>query len=129
MKNEENIQEEPNNLESQSNSIDWGKSTLLVRIQILPTTEDDNQRQVILSAGIKGEVPLLSSCTLRELLTGIPLQEICQKLEQALPQIIAAAKTREKAKNQIIETTANQSNNPPEMPKYPIQKSTQLTLF
>lgn len=129
MKNEENIQEEPNNLESQSNSIDWGKSTLLVGIQILPTTEDDNQRQVILSAGIKGEVPLLSSCTLRELLTGIPLQEICQKLEQALPQIIAAAKTREEAKNQIIEATSNRSSNPPEMPKHPIQKSIQISFF
>lgn len=129
MKNEENVQEESNNLESQSNSIDWGKSTLLIGIQILPTTEDDNQRQVILSAGIKGEVPLLSSCTLRELLTGIALQEICQKLEQALPQIIAAAKTREKAKNQIIEATSNRSNNPPEMPKHPIQKSTQISFF
>ena len=127
---QENISE--NNVEERENqnpNISFENAALIIGVQILPQSESSLDRSVILSAGIKGEPPLLSSCTLTELLTGIPIQSTLQKLEETLPEIIEASKNRKKAKQQQLQNISERIHTPQSAPENHSTKSTQLTLF
>lgn len=61
---EENILENVEQIENQDPNISFENAALIIGVQILPQSESSLDRSVIISAGIKGEAPLLSSCTL-----------------------------------------------------------------
>lgn len=126
---EENVLENVEEIENQNPNISFEKAVLIIGVQILPQSESSLNRCVILSAGIKGEPPLLSSCTLTELLTGIPIQSTLQKLEQTFPEIIEAAENRKKAKQQELQNISERIKTPQSSSENHDNKSTQLSLF
>ena len=124
MKNQEDsLLENAEKIENQNFSISFEKVVLIIGVQILAQLEDELERRVILSSGIKGKPPLLSSCTLTELLTGIPIQETLQRLEQKLPEIIEAARSRKKIK-QEEQSISNHITTPQSMSENSVEKST-----
>ncbi|MFB2920368.1 hypothetical protein [Aerosakkonema funiforme] len=126
---EENVLENVEEIENQNPNISFEKAVLIIGVQILPQSESSLDRSVILSTGIKGEPPLLSSCTLTELLTGIPIQSTLQKLEETLPEMIETSRNRKKAKQQEIKNISERIHTPQSSPENHPNKSTQLTLF
>ncbi|MFB2917255.1 hypothetical protein [Aerosakkonema funiforme] len=126
---QENILENVEEIENQNPNISFENAALIIGVQILPQSESSLDRCVILSGGIKGEPPLLSSCTLTELLTGIPIQETLHKLEETLPKIIETSRNRKKAKQQKAQNISKRINTPQSSPENRDNKSTQLTLF
>lgn len=129
MKNQEDsLLEYAEKIENQNFSISFEKVVLIIGVQILAQSEDELERRVILSSGIKGEPPLLSSCTLTELLTGIPIQETLQRLEQKLPEIIETARSRKKIK-QEVQNISNHITTPQSMSENSVERSTQISFF
>lgn len=126
---EENVLENVEEIENQNPNISFEKAVLIIGVQILPQSESSLNRCVILSAGIKGEPPLLSSCTLTELLTGIPIQSTLQKLEETLPEIIETSRNRKKAKQQEAQNISERIHTPQSASENRPNKSTQLSLF
>lgn len=115
------------------NSIyDFDKTTIIIGLQILPTTAD-KARQVLISAGIKGEPPLLSCTTLPDIEQVEAITDILEKLKQTLPQLAEQAKLREE--KQRLESQNNSRKQVVSMPELPQQSSAakspsnQLTLF
>ena len=111
----------------------FDKTTIILGIQILPLITESN-RQVLITAGIKGEPPLTKSTTLNEIEHCTALAEILVQLKAILPQMADKAKQREAQKQKL---TANQAGNvrrinPPEFLPHtsPQPKpSNQLSLF
>ena len=129
MKNQEDsLLENAEKIENQNFSISFEKVVLIIGVQILAQLEDELERRVILSSGIKGKPPLLSSCTLTELLTGIPIQETLQRLEQKLPEIIETAISRKKIK-QEVQSISNHITTPQSMSENSVERSTQISFF
>ncbi|MFB2839335.1 hypothetical protein [Floridanema evergladense] len=129
MKNQEDsLLENAEKIENQNFSISFEKVVLIIGVQILAQSEDELERRVILSSGIKGEPPLLSSCTLTELLTGIPIQETLQRLEQKLPEIIETARNRKKIK-QEVQSISNHITTSQSMSENSVERSTQISFF
>lgn len=121
----ENIEQ----IEIQNSNISLKETVVIIGVQILPQSENSLDRCVILSAGIKGESPLLASCTLTELLTGIPIQKTLQTLEETLPEMIEKSRNRSNSKQQEIQNLSECNPTPPSLPENCSTKSTQLTLF
>lgn len=101
-------------------------TTLLIGLQILPGVE--GSRQVLVTAGIKGEPPIITSTVLAEIAQSSVLAEALEQLKQLLPQRAKEAATREAA---LIASTRTKTKVP--VPELPTVKNTtepsQLTLF
>ena len=113
-------------------SYNFEKTTIILGLQILPITSE-SLRRVLISAGIKGEPPIISSTTLAEIEQYTALADILNKLKESLPQIAEKAKQREVQKQQ---SSANKAENariikPPKLPSTATQpkSSNQLSLF
>ncbi|BAZ83740.1 hypothetical protein PN497_08965 [Sphaerospermopsis kisseleviana CS-549] len=112
---------------------DFDSNTIILGIQILPANQHD-LRQVFITAGIKGEPPVMQVSTLHEIEEYPVIAGVLTKLKAILPQI--AEKTQQKeAQKQKISVNQSENNkivNPPDLPPTNPQKtnpSNQLTLF
>lgn len=111
----------------------FDKTTVILGIQILPTTTQ-SERQVLLSAGIKGEPPIISSTTLTQIEQAEALVDILEKLKQSLPYIAEKAKLRQQLQHQNIpqQKQPQRVATTPELPpphSTPSLPSSQLSLF
>ncbi|WP_009630151.1 hypothetical protein [Synechocystis sp. PCC 7509] len=101
-------------------------TTLLIGLQILPGVE--GSRQVLVTAGIKGEPPIITSTVLAEIAQSSVLAEALEQLKQLLPQRAKEAATKEAA---LIASTKTKTKVP--IPDLPVPHNTtepsQLTLF
>ena len=112
---------------------DFDKATIIIGLQILPVTAE-LERQVLITAGIKGEPPLISSTTLIELEQLEAFAQILEKLKRSLPEIAEKAKLRAIAERQKIQSLKKPQRvvSTPELPQpssTSSQPSSQLSLF
>ncbi|MBD2131068.1 hypothetical protein H6F47_00940 [Sphaerospermopsis sp. FACHB-1094] len=112
---------------------DFNSNTIILGIQILPANQHD-LRQVLITAGIKGEPPVIQVSTLHEIEKYPVIVEVLTKLKALLPQIAEQAQQKE-AQKQKISVNQSENNkivNPPDLPPTNTHKtkpSNQLTLF
>jgi hypothetical protein len=112
---------------------DFDSNTIILGIQILPANQHD-LRQVFITAGIKGEPPVMQVTTLHEIEQYPVIAEVLTKLKVILPQIAEQAQQKE-AQKQKISVNQSENNkivNPPDLPPTNTHKtkpSNQLTLF
>ena len=85
-----------------NNNYDFDKATIIIGLQILPLITQ-LEREVLISAGIKGEPPLINSTTLTELEQLEAFAQILEKLKRSLPEIAEKAKLRAIAERQKIQ--------------------------
>lgn len=109
------------------------QTTIIIALQILPATAQ-LERQVLLSAGIKGEPPIISSTTLSQIEQVEEFANILSQLKQALPVLAEKAKQRvEKQRQNIPQRKQSQRvATTPELPQSTStlsQPSSQLSLF
>ncbi|WP_071192045.1 hypothetical protein [Trichormus sp. NMC-1] len=115
------------------NRFDFDSNTIILGIQILPANQHD-LRQVLITAGIKGEPPLMQVSTLHEIEQYPVIAEVLIKLKAILPQIAEKAQQKE-AQKEKLSTKKSENNkivNPPDLPPTNTHKtnpSNQLTLF
>lgn len=119
--------------ESINGIYNFDKATIIMGLQILPLTTK-LERQVLITAGIKGEPPVSSSTTLSEVEQLGAIADILEKLKQSLPQIAEKAKLREEKYQKIQEQKKPQRVvSTPELPQSISTSSTppsnQLSLF
>lgn len=137
--NEEAIQSNTSNVKPnqatvlQDTTYNFDKTTVIIAIQILPATPE-TQRQVLLSAGIKGSPPIISSTTLAQLEQVEAVADILEKLKQSLPQIAEKALLRAENQRQKIQEPPKTKRvvSTPELPQpnsNSFQPSSQLSLF
>lgn len=111
----------------------FGNTTIILGIQIQPGNIDDS-RQVLITAGIKGEPPVIQITTLQELAQCPVIAEILIKLKTILPQMAEQVQQREAKKQKLLDNKSenNKVVNPPDLPPtnpHKINPSNQLTLF
>ncbi|GCL36027.1 hypothetical protein SR1949_11270 [Sphaerospermopsis reniformis] len=112
---------------------DFDSNTIILGIQILPANQND-LRQVLITAGIKGEPPVMQVTTLHEIEEYSVIAEVLTKLEAILPQIAEQSQQRE-AQEQKLSVNQSENNkivNPPDLPPTNTHKtnpSNQLALF
>ena len=116
-----------------NDNYDFDKSTIIIGLQILPLTTQ-LERKVLISAGIKGEPPLINSTTLIELEQLEAFADILEKLKRSLPEIAEKAKLRAIAERQKIQELKKPQRvvATPELPlisSTSSQPSSQLSLF
>ena len=116
-----------------NDNYDFNKTTIIIGLQILPLTAE-LERQVLITAGIKGEPPLISSTTLIELEQLEAFAQILEKLKRSLPEIAEKAKLRAIAERQKIQELKKPQRvvSTPELPQpssTSSQPSSQLSLF
>ena len=116
-----------------NDNYDFDKATIIIGLQILPLTAE-LERQVLITAGIKGEPPLISSTTLIELKQLEAFAQILEKLKRSLPEIAEKAKLRAIAERQKIQSLKKPQRgvSTPELPltsSTSSQPSNQLSLF
>jgi len=116
-----------------NDNYDFDKATIIMGLQILPLTAE-LERQVLISAGVKGEPPLISSTTLSEIEQLGAIADILKKLKQSLPQIAEKAIFRAKIQHQKIQEQKKPQRvvSTPELPQpnsTPPKPSSQLSLF
>ncbi len=116
-----------------NDNYDFDKATIIIGLQILPLTAE-LERQVLITAGIKGEPPLISSTTLIELEQLEAFAQILEKLKRSLPEIAEKAKLRAIAERQKIQSLKKPQRvvSTPELPQPSStlsQPSSQLSLF
>ena len=116
-----------------NNNYDFDKATIIIGLQILPLTAE-LERSVLITAGIKGEPPLISSTTLIELEQLEAFAQILEKLKRSLPEIAEKAKLRAIAERQKIQSLKKPQRvvSTPELPQPSStlsQPSSQLSLF
>lgn len=129
---EDNVSPTINN-QNLEESYNFEKTTIILGLQILPMTSE-SLRRVLISAGIKGEPPIISITTLSEIEQYTALADILNLLKESLPQMAEKAKQREVQKQQ---SSANKAENariikPPELPPTTAtqpKSSNQLSLF
>ena len=97
-------------------------------------TKKGLERKVLISAGIKGEPPLINSTTLTELEQLEAFAQILEKLKRSLPEIAEKAKLRAIAERQKIQELKKPQRvvATPELPltsSTSSQPSSQLSLF
>ncbi len=120
--------------ESSANSIyNFDRATIIIGLQILPLTTQ-LERKILITAGIKGEPPLISSTTLIELEQLEAFAQILEKLKRSLPEIAEKAKLRAIAERQKIQSLKKPQRvvSTPELPQpssTSSQPSSQLSLF
>jgi hypothetical protein len=67
------------------------QNTLIIHIQILPKTENNQPRTAIVAVGIKNSPPIISSFPFEQLEFPASIQSMLSQLEAELPQRKAAA--------------------------------------
>ncbi|MBD2628975.1 hypothetical protein [Trichormus variabilis] len=112
---------------------DFDSNTIILGIQILPATTND-LRQVLITAGIKGQPPVMQITTLNEIEQYPVIAEVLTKLKAILPQIAEQAQQKEaqQQKLSVKQSGNNKIVNPPDLPPTNTHKtnpSNQLTLF
>ena len=112
---------------------DFDSNTIILGIQILPANQHD-LRQVFITAGIKGEPPVMQVSTLHEIEQYPVIAEVLTKLKAILPQIAEQSQQREaqKQKLSVNQSENNKIVNPPDLPPTNTHKTkptNQLTLF
>ena len=85
----------------------FDSNTIILGIQILPANQHD-LRQVFITAGIKGEPPVMQVSTLHEIEQYPVISEVLTKLKAILPQIAEQAQQKEAQKQKV---SVNQSEN------------------
>ncbi len=116
-----------------NDNYDFDKATIIIGLQILPLTAE-LERSVLITAGIKGEPPLISSTTLIELEQLEAFAQILEKLKRSLPEIAEKAKLRAITERQKIQSLKKPQRvvSTPELPQPSStlsQPSSQLSLF
>lgn len=116
-----------------NDNYDFNKTTIIIGLQILPLTAE-LERSVLITAGIKGEPPLISNTTLIELEQLEAFAQILEKLKRSLPEIAEKAKLRAIAERQKIQELKKPQRvvSTPELPQpssTSSQPSSQLSLF
>ena len=116
-----------------NDNYDFDKATIIIGLQILPLTTQ-LERKVLISAGVKGEPPLISSTTLIELEQLEVFADLLQKLKISLPEIAEKAKLQAIAERQKIQELKKPQRvvATPELPltsSTSSQPSSQLSLF
>jgi hypothetical protein len=112
---------------------DFDSNTIILGIQILPANQHD-LRQVFITAGIKGEPPVMEVTKLNEIEQYPVIAEVLTKLKAILPQIAEQAQQKE-AQKQNLSVNQSENNkivNPPDLPPtnpHKTNPSNQLTLF
>lgn len=119
--------------QSTDSTYNFDKTTVILGLQILPATAQ-SERQVLLSAGIKGSPPIISSTTLAQIEQAEALVDILEKLKQSLPHIAERAKLRQQLQHQNIpqQKQPQRVATTPELPpphSTPSLPSSQLSLF
>ncbi len=112
---------------------DFDSNTIILGIQILPANQHD-LRQVLITAGIKGEPPVMQVSTLHEIEQYLVIAEVLTNLKAILPQIAEQSQQREapKQKLSVNQSENNKIVNPPDLPPTNTHKtnpSNQLSLF
>ncbi|WP_016953783.1 hypothetical protein [Anabaena sp. PCC 7108] len=112
---------------------DFDSNTIILGIQILPAKQHD-LRQVLITAGIKGEPPVMQVSTLHEIEQYPVIAEVLTKLKAILPQIAEQSQQKEaqKQKLSVNQSENNKIVNPPDLPQtnnHKTNPSNQLTLF
>lgn len=120
-------------LQTTDSTYNFDQTTVILGIQILPAYTS-SERQVLLSAGIKGEPPIISSTTLAQIEQVEEFANILSQLKQALPGLAEKAKQRvEKQRQNIPQRKQSQRvATTPELPQSTStlsQPSSQLSLF
>lgn len=121
------------NQQATDSTYNFEQTTVIVAIQILPAIAH-LERQVLISAGIKGSPPIISSTRLAQLEQVEALANILEQLKQALPGLAEKAKLRaENQRQNILQHKQSQRVvSTPELPP-PISTSSpissQLSLF
>lgn len=118
--------------DSQNKSHNFGNSTILVGLQILPGVEQT--RQVLITTGIKGAPPIISSTSLDEIAQCSPIAQALEQLKQVLPKMAEVAATREITSSAARQVTSAKTTKakvpPPELPtSNTTTQSSQLSLF
>ncbi len=116
-----------------NDNYNFDKATIIMGLQILPLTAE-LERKVLITAGVKGEIPLISSTTLTNIEQLEAFAEILEKLKRSLPQIAEKAKLRALNQSQKIQSLKNPQRvvSTPELPQPSStlsQPSSQLSLF
>ena len=116
-----------------NDNYDFDKTTIIIGLQLLPLITQ-LEREVLISAGIKGEPPLINSTTLTELEQLEAFAQILEKLKRSLPEIAEKAKLRASAEHQKIQELKKPQRvvATPELPltsSTSSQPSSQLSLF
>lgn len=119
--------------QSTDSTYNFDKTTVILGIQILPATAQ-SERQVLLSAGIKGEPPIISSTTLAQIEQVEEFANILSQLKQALPVLAEKARLRVEKQRQNIpqQKQPQRVATTPELPpphSTPSLPSSQLSLF
>lgn len=111
---------------SQIKSYNFDTTTIIVGLQILP--EAEGTRQVLITAGIKGEPPIVVNATLNQITQSTVIVQALEQLKQALPQIAQVA-----AKRAVASKTFNSVKAKIPLPELPAPtttaQSSQLSLF
>ena len=119
-------------LQTTDSTYNFEQTTVIIALQILPATAQ-LERQVILSAGIKGSLPIISSTTLAQIEQVEVIVDLLEKLKQILPQLALQAKLREEKQRTQSQTNSRKQVVPtPELPQQSSAAklpSSQLTLF
>ena len=117
---------------SQNQSHNFDAATILIGLQILPGVEQT--RQVLITIGIKGAPPIISSTSLDEIAQCPPVAQALEQLKQALPKMAEVAAIREiasSAARQVANAKTTKAKVPP--PDLPTSntatQSSQLSLF
>ncbi|MFP5274607.1 hypothetical protein [Coleofasciculus sp.] len=114
------------------------KTRIIVHLEILPSSEDNQNRTVSIGVGIKNDPPLLTTTTLSSLNLPPVIQQMLEELESQMPERAAAAVERKKRLQQLtvqreLSTPASTCNLPPAKPLSQTDSSPteqhQLTLF
>ncbi len=116
-----------------NDNYDFDKTTIIMGLQILPITAE-LERSVLITAGVKGEPPLISSTTFTEIEQLEVFADILEKLKRSLPEIAEKVKLRAIAERQKIQSLKKPQRvvSTPELPltsSTSSQPSSQLSLF
>ncbi|MFP5274824.1 hypothetical protein [Coleofasciculus sp.] len=72
-------------------SYNFQKARIIVHLEILPSSEDNQNRLVNIGVGIKNDPPLLTTTTLSELNLPPVIQQMLEELQSQMPERAAAA--------------------------------------
>lgn len=112
---------------------DFDSNTIILGIQIIPANQHD-LRQVLITAGIKGEPPVMQVSTLHEIEQYAVIAKVLTKLKVILPQMAEQSQQKEAQKQKLSVNQSENSKivNPPDLPPTNTHKnnpSNQLALF
>ncbi|MFB2922777.1 MULTISPECIES: hypothetical protein [Aerosakkonema] len=110
------------NLETQ---YDFNQNTIVIHIQLLPKTDSDRPRNVVVAVGIKNSPPIINSTTVEQLELPTIVNSMLSQLEAELPERKAAALELAE-KQQTEEIPPNYKQRKVEAPP-PVSSSTQTS--